>query len=94
MRSSSSEVDTPGVRRVGMNLPAVTVADESRIESARERRTLGLAVRVDVLVAGSSVRLLVVRDVVDLVLIDEGLIDDPRRLGDDLVNPPAVARGF
>ena len=30
-------------------------------------------------------------DIVDLALVDEGLVDDPGSLRDDLVNPAAVA---
>lgn len=44
--------------------------------------------------AGRDVRVLVMRDVVDLVAVDEGLVDDPGRVGDDLIDPAAVARGF
>jgi hypothetical protein len=41
-------------------------------------------------VPGAGVRILVVRDVIDMVLVDKCLIDDPRRLGHNLVDPAAV----
>lgn len=37
---------------------------------------------------------LVVSDIVDLPFVQEGLVDDPGRVGDDFVNPAAVADGF
>jgi hypothetical protein len=56
--------------------------------------TQPLAIRIHVVVPACSIGILVVRDVIDLILVQEGLVDDPRRVGDDLVNPAAVARGF
>ena len=55
------------------------------------RRTEGLAESVDIVVSSTFICFLVVRDVVDLVLLDEFGGDHPWRILDDLVYPSAMA---
>jgi hypothetical protein len=43
---------------------------------------------------GALVGFFVVGDVIDLILLEEGVVDDPRGIVDDLVDPAAVAGGF
>lgn len=89
-------METPGVRRVGMNLPARLINHQRQHEKKKEaeKRTQSLAIRIHIIMPRRSIRLLIVRDIVDLVLVEEGLVDDPGRVCDDLVHPAAVARGF
>jgi hypothetical protein len=63
-------------------------------KEGRKGRALRFGVRVDVVVSRAGIWVLVVRDVVDLPFVEEGLVDDPRGFGDDFVDPAAVADGF
>jgi hypothetical protein len=90
MRLSSSDVFTPGVRHVGRNLPADGVKTRCNMARCGRRRTLALDDRVYVVAPSADVRVLVARDVVDVVLVDERLIDGPWRLAYDLFDPAAV----
>lgn len=62
----------------------------SRIEIRTDR----FRVPVNIVHSGAYVWVFIVRDVVDLVFIQEVLSDYPRRLRDDFVDPAAVADGF
>lgn len=52
--------------------------------------TLGLGKLVNIVVSFAWVYKLVVGDIVDIVLIHEFLVDDPRGIGDNLVYPSAL----
>jgi len=52
--------------------------------------TLGLGKLVNIVVSFAWVYKLVVGDIVDIVLIHEFLVDDPRGIGDNLVYPSTL----
>lgn len=56
----------------------------------REKLTDRLGIRVHVLLARARVRFLIMRDIINLPLFDKVLIDLPRRVLDDFVDPPDV----
>lgn len=82
MRSSSSDVDTPGVRRVGRNFPIIGGLSALRKRTVRKGgNTLTLCEGVDVIVSGGRVWVLVMRDVVDLVLQGVSMFGGRREAG-------------
>lgn len=56
--------------------------------------TKTLAKTIDIIMTSTQVRLLVVSDIINLVLVDELFIDDPRRFRENLVYPSAVANSL
>ena len=53
--------------------------------------TLALCKGVDIVVSSSRVHELIMRNVVDLVLVQPCLIDNPRRVRQDLVRPSTMS---
>ena len=55
---------------------------------------LVFAESINVVVSATSISILVVRDVIDLVLFQESLVDNPRSLSHDLVDPSTMSDTF
>ena len=91
MRSRSSEVEMPGVRRVGMNLP--NRISLKKVERKREH-TLGLYKRVHIIMTLRHVWELIMSNIVDVPLFQERLVDDPWAVRNDLVNPATMSHSF
>jgi len=94
MRSRSSEVDTPGVRRVGINLPRSVELRKGEREGKGREHTLGLYKCVHVIMTLRNIRKFVVRNVVNVPLFEESLVDDPWAVRNDLVNPAAMSHSL
>ena len=56
--------------------------------------TLTFHVLVDIVMTSTGVYLFVVRQVVDLVLLEKRVVHHPRCIANDLVYPTAVSRSF
>lgn len=95
IRSNNSDVETPGVLRVGIKCPGDGIHQCREPALRNLTRTCHLNVVVDVVATITTlVRIIIMGNVINLVLIDESLVDHPRRVWDDLVNPPTVTNGF
>jgi hypothetical protein len=95
IRSSSSEVETPGVLLVGMNLPES--GTRSTFYGALKSRTELTEIfdrLIHVADTGAHVRVLVVGDIIDLVLLNELGRDDPWCASHDLVDPATMPNGL
>ena len=75
MRSSRSEVEMPGVRRVGRNFP-VWIGLKKTIYrwDGDKTHTLAFHVLVNVVITDTGIRFFVMRYVVDLVLLEKRLV--------------------
>ena len=70
----------------------VTSYGRTGIKTGRKSTlTLALCKGIDIVVSSSRVHELIMRNVVDLVLVQPCLVDDPRRVRQDLVRPSAMS---
>jgi hypothetical protein len=77
MRSSRSEVETPGVRRVGINFPVWIGLKKKKTMygwDGDKTHTLAFHVLVDIVMANTGVRFFVMRYIVDLVLLEKRVV--------------------
>lgn len=98
LRCKSSEVETPLVRLVGRKMPVIRVEKVSLgldLISAQTppklelTNTLGKS--IDIITPRTDIWLLIMRNIINLMLLNECLIHRPRRILDDLVDPLAMA---
>ena len=103
MRSRRFEVDMPGVRRVGMNLPKYIVwggrilwlwTNWQKVWTNHFFFTLALCVWVYVVVPCTGVSFLVMGYIINFIFFDEFFGEDPRCFCDDFINPTTVSHGL
>lgn len=80
-----------GVRRVGRNLPC---SDQLVLEWAGIQFTLGFCKGINIFYPFTRIYHLIVSQIIDLMFVHPGLIDDPRCIRQDLVCPATMPHSF
>lgn len=92
IRSKSSEVETPRVLLVGMKRPIVAKGWQPTHQNEVHCQTYGFHVLVDVVAAVASfIWIIVMSHVINFVLVNKCLINDPWSFRNDFIYPTAVS---